>query len=332
MKTFHHVSLKPYNTFQVDATAEKLFIIDSEQDVWQIKADGILLGGGSNVLFLQPIYEQPIYINQLKGITLMDEDEQHAWVSVTSGEEWHSFVMKCLQNGWFGLENLALIPGTVGAAPIQNIGAYGVEVKDFIHSIQGILLDTHQPFTIYSEQAEWGYRDSIFKKSLKGKIFITHVVFKLYKKPHPNISYKDVRNALEKSGKNEPMPLDIANVVIEIRRSKLPAPKEIGNAGSFFKNPVISEKHFQELLTIYPAMPHYVQQGGTYKIPAAWLIEQCGWKGFRDGDAGVHHRQPLVLVNFGNASGKQILQLAQNIQQSVVQKFGIFLENEVNFV
>lgn len=332
MKTFHKVSLKPYNTFHLDAIAEKLYLIEHYEDAWQIRPDGIILGGGSNVLFLQDSYEQPIYINQLKGIALIEEDEHHVRVSVASGEEWHTFVMKCLQNGWFGLENLALIPGTVGAAPIQNIGAYGVEVKDFVYSIEGIFLDTHQPFTIISEQAEWGYRDSIFKKLLKGKIFITHVVFKLLKEPRPNVSYKDVQNALKEAGINTPTPFDIAQTVIKIRRSKLPDTKQVGNAGSFFKNPVISQMHFQELLSYYTEMPYYAQQDATYKIPAAWLIEQCGWKGYRDGDVGVHHIQPLVLVNYGNASGKQLFYLAQNIQQSVKQKFGISLENEVNLV
>ena len=245
---------------------------------------------------------------------------------------WDDFVIYCLENNYGGIENLALIPGNVGACPIQNIGAYGVEVKDTIEPVEVINMQTLQMFELHNNECDFGYRNSIFKHELKDKVIIISVNFKLSKKHQLHIEYGAIKEELTEHEIFKPTIRDVANAVSNIRRCKLPDPKDIGNSGSFFKNPSVSEKDFKKLISLFPKIPSYAQTDGTYKIPSGWLIEQCGWKGHREGDAGVHKDQALVLVNHGNATGSEILDLAGKIQKSIIEKFGINLEMEVNVI
>ena len=287
-----------------------------------------VLGGGSNVLLRAPV-KGLVIKNELKGIELVREDENYKWFSVRSGEVWHEWVMFAIAEGLGGIENLALIPGTVGAAPMQNIGAYGVEVKDVIESVTFWHWEEKKYYTYSNVQCEFGYRDSIFKRVLGGKVFITSVVFRLSKKPAFNTSYGAIEDELRSMGATEPSVASIAQAVINIRSSKLPDPKQIGNAGSFFKNPTIPVVQFQALKEHFPQLPSYPVSDTLVKVPAGWLIEQCGWKGYRKDDYGVHAKQALVLVNYGSATGSEIWALSQQIVDSVQQKFGIELEREV---
>jgi UDP-N-acetylmuramate dehydrogenase len=301
----------------------------------------LFLGGGSNVLFTRDFSGIVIRIAS-KGIVSRDDDENHVLVTAEAGENWDAFVQHCVDNHWAGLENLSLIPGTVGAAPIQNIGAYGVEVKDVIESVQVAEISSGKQKRYTNSDCMFGYRDSIFKKVLQGKVIILNVTFKLCKAgplapvsacPPLKLDYGDIRPELERQGVMEPTIRDVREAVCNIRRRKLPDPADIGNAGSFFKNPVITKELLLSLQTDFQGLPFYSQpSSGHVKIPAAWLIEQCGWKGYRSGDAGVHPDQPLVLVNYGEATGAQILELAGQIMGSVHQKFGISLEMEVNVI
>ncbi|MFN4146995.1 MAG: UDP-N-acetylmuramate dehydrogenase [Runella sp.] len=333
-----YVSLKPYNTFGIEATARYFVEIDNEQDIQTLyqlpdfqNLPLLILGGGSNLLFTQDFGGWVVKIN-IKGIEILKEDQQHVWVRVGAGENWHEFVMYCVERQWAGLENLSLIPGTVGAAPMQNIGAYGVEIKDTFDHLEAIEIATGQQHRFDNATCRFGYRDSIFKQEAKGKYIITNVCFKLNKVPVFNTSYGDIQRTLDQMGIKKLSIEAISEAVVRIRRSKLPDPAEIGNAGSFFKNPEIPRSQFEQLQMQYPDIPHYPVSASTVKVPAGWLIEQCGWKGKRTGNVGVHTRQALVLVNYGGGRGLEIKQLAEKIQASVQDKFGIHLHTEVNIV
>lgn len=327
------INIKSLNTFGISVYASNLIPICSLSDLnsWWTNHDQenfLILGGGSNILFTED-FQGTILKSEIKGKEIISEDEKNMWISYGSGEVWHDCVLHSLDSGLSGIENLSLIPGNIGAAPIQNIGAYGVELKDVFVELEAFDLKNGKIKTIKKEECEFGYRDSIFKKQAKGKYFITKVILKLNKHSEINSEYGAIRTLLNEKGISEPGPRDISDAVIEIRKSKLPDPAEIGNGGSFFKNPVVSAGLFKELKNKFPELPSYSVPNGI-KIPAGWLIDQDGWKGYKRGNVGVHKNQALVLVNYGNASGKDIWDLAQEIQQSVFQKFGIQLEPEVN--
>ena len=293
-----------------------------------LKNTPLVLGGGSNILFTQDV-EQDILHNTLKGIQLLEEKDESAFIKVFSGENWHQFVEWSLSKGFYGIENLSLIPGSCGAAPIQNIGAYGVELKDVVDSVEVVDFEEGKTQTFTKTECKFGYRDSIFKNELKSKVFITSINLKLSKNPTLIRSeYGSIKEELLKQGITNPTPIDISKTVIKIRQSKLPDPKNLGNAGSFFKNPVLSLEEFN--LIRHHDMPYYPQADGNVKVPAAWLIEKSGWKGYRRGDVGCHYNQALVLVNYGKASGSDILNLARDIQTDIMEKYGITLQPEVN--
>jgi len=329
-------SLKNYNTFGIDAKC-RFFVECSSVDelsnflINHQKQDLplMILGGGSNVLFTQD-FDGYILRPFIKGINVIEESENDILVKVGAGEDWDEFVEYCVEKGWGGVENLSLIPGNVGTCPIQNIGAYGVEVKDVIEEVESLEIENLTRNIYKKEDCNFGYRDSIFKRNLKGKQIITHVSFRLQKRPVFKLNYGSLTEELSKF--NELSLKNIRKAVIDIRDSKLPDPKEIGNSGSFFKNPVVKESIAKELKQEYENIPMYNQGNGTVKVPAGWLIEKAGWKGKRIGDAGVHENQALVLVNYGSASGKEIFNLAKKIQQSVKTKFDISIEMEVNVV
>lgn len=334
-----HISLLPLNTFGMDVKAKWFFRVMSPMALIEFLADNaflkekqkMILGGGSNVLFTQD-FDGVILHNQILGKELIKEDDEHVWVKVGAGENWHAWVMYCLQNNWGGIENLSLIPGSVGASPIQNIGAYGVELKDVFHSLKAIQMDTAKIQTFDRDSCQFGYRDSIFKRHAKGKFFICSVTFRLTKKHKLHTGYGAIRSELERMGVSDPGIQDISRAVIQIRQSKLPDPAEIGNGGSFFKNPVVEKALFESIQKQYPNMPHYPQPDGREKLAAGWLIEQAGWKGKRFGNYGVHKRQALVLVNYGGANGAHIVSMSKEIQADVKHQFGVTLEPEINLV
>ena len=337
MQSKNHFSLKSFNTFGIDVYAKEFSIIQSHQDLLDLiaqrdlnKEKFLMLGGGSNILFTKD-FEGLLLKNEISGIEVINENAQQVWIKVGAGVVWHEFVLKCIERGWGGLENLSLIPGTVGASPIQNIGAYGVEVKDLIVEVEGVDLVQKNTRTINSQECEFAYRSSIFKTSLKNTFLITAVVFRLDKQPKLHVEYGAIKDQLSKMKIDHPTIKDVSNAVISIRQSKLPDPNIIGNAGSFFKNPVVSAKKLNELKAIFPGIVSF-PFGNEFKLAAGWLIEQAGWKGHREGNVGCHEKQALVLVNHGNASGAEVLQLSQKIQQSVFTKFGVRLEMEVNVV
>ncbi|NAY92501.1 UDP-N-acetylmuramate dehydrogenase [Muricauda sp. JGD-17] len=337
MNIQENISLKPYNTFGIDVNA-KFFVeitgLVQLQKVLELKAypKKFVISGGSNLLLTKDIDALVMHIN-LKGKTIVEEDEYSVEVKAMAGENWHELVMWCLENGYGGLENLSLIPGNTGTAPIQNIGAYGVELKDVFVSCAAMEIASRELVSFDLEACKFGYRDSIFKKEAKNKYIITSVNLKLTKKNHIlNTGYGAIEEELKKQGIVYPKIRDISNAVIAIRQSKLPDPKDLGNSGSFFKNPVIARKRLDKILKRHPDMPHYEVGKDYFKVPAGWLIEQCGFKGKRVGDAGVHEKQALVLVNYGNATGKEVLDLAHKIQQEVIEKFGITIEPEVNVI
>ncbi|MCX6279392.1 MAG: UDP-N-acetylmuramate dehydrogenase [Bacteroidetes bacterium] len=341
------VSLKALHTFGMEVEARYFVEAKTQSEVLtllnyrqMIHMPILFLGGGSNVLFTRDFSGIVIKISA-KGISAVETDDGHVLVSVEAGENWDEFVQYCVNRGWSGLENLSLIPGTVGAAPIQNIGAYGVEVKEIIESVLVVDINTAKQRRLTNAECSFGYRDSVFKNTLKGKVIILNVTFKLLNPNLPTyqltnlppyqLHYPDLQHELASMSIAAPAIADIREAVCRIRRRKLPDTFVAGNAGSFFKNPVIMKEQLDSLKATFPDLPHFPNQGkGTIKIPAAWLIDQCGWKGYRNGDAGVHPNQPLVLVNYGNATGRQILDLANQIMESVKQKFGILLEMEVN--
>lgn len=337
MNIQENVSLKKFNTFGINAKANKYADIQSLESLKRVlKTDPtnsiFVLGGGSNMLLTKDIDALVLHIN-IKGINILEENKAYAIVEAKAGENWHDFVLWCLNQNLGGLENLSLIPGNVGTAPIQNIGAYGVELKDVFHSCEAINCYTQEIETFTKEECNFGYRESIFKQELKGKYIITSVSLKLSKNTHKlNIDYGAIKSELSNLKITEPNIKDISKAVINIRESKLPNPKEIGNGGSFFKNPVISEEAFKLLQNDFPDAPYYVISDSEIKVPAGWLIETAGFKGKRFGDYGIHNKQALVLVNYGNALGEDIYKLAQLIQQTVLRLFNIKIETEVNII
>lgn len=334
MQILQDISLKPFNTFGMDVHADYYTEITDVAQLREIAentalpAKRFVLGGGSNVLLTHTLHGILLH-NKIKGIEKEKEDEDHVWVKVGAGEVWHDFVMYAIANHWAGVENLALIPGTVGAAPIQNIGAYGVEAKEVIDHVTAWHWEMQQEVPYQNAECAFGYRDSIFKHQLKDKVFITSVTFRLNKKPNFNTSYGAIEQELQKMDIQEISIAAIADAVIAIRSSKLPNPREIGNAGSFFKNPTIPIEQYDALKESFPAIPSYPVSETMVKVPAGWLIEQCGWKGFRAGDVGVHEKQALVLVNYGTATGGAVWDLSDNIVKTVHDKYGIELEREV---
>ncbi|MBS1776984.1 MAG: UDP-N-acetylmuramate dehydrogenase [Bacteroidetes bacterium] len=327
--------LKAYNTFGIETTAEYFTELKHLDTLHEIAADEtlpkrkVVLGGGSNILLTKPVTGLVIH-NSLKGIFIKEENEQHVWVEVMAGEVWHEFVQYALTNHLSGIENLALIPGRVGAAPMQNIGAYGVEVKDTIDQVTAWHWAEKRFIVLRNEDCDFGYRESIFKHLLKDKVLITAVTFRLNKRPTLHLEYGAIQAQLETMGVSSPSIKSVAEAVMAIRRSKLPDPAMIGNAGSFFKNPTISKQQFDLLKAQFHDMPSYPVAHDQVKVPAGWLIEQLGWKGIRRHDAGVHVKQALVLVNYGKASGSEIQSLALEIIKSVQSKFDILLSMEVN--
>ncbi len=333
MQIQYNFPLQQLNTFGLAAFAERFCVVNDTNELSQILElkNGPLhiLGGGSNILLTGDVPSLLIQ-NKIEGIAILEETAEQATIAAGGGVVWHELVLWSLAHQLGGLENLSLIPGSVGASPIQNIGAYGVELKDIFHSLEAVELSSGETKTFYAEDCRFGYRDSIFKNELKGQYFITRVCLKLSKQPQLKLDYGDIRRTLEDMQIHSPTIHDVSRAVIHIRQSKLPDPAEIGNAGSFFKNPEIDAENWQWLKEKFPHIVGYALSSGGYKVPAGWLIEQAGWKGKRIGDAGCHARQALVLVNYGQAKGADILALAQSIQQSVKELFGIALTPEVN--
>ena len=333
MNIQENISLKPYNTFGIDVNAKRFVTVNSLPELKNIIAvekNIFLLSGGSNMLLTNNISKLVVHID-FKGISVKETEKEQVLVTAQAGENWHEFVLWCISKNYGGLENLSFIPGNVGTSPIQNIGAYGVEIKDTFQQLEALEIETGITKIFHKEDCNFGYRNSVFKNDLKGKYIITSVTFKLSTQNHLlNTNYGAIKEYL--SNNNKPTIEDVSNAIISIRKSKLPDPEEIGNSGSFFKNPVIDLKSFKILQKKYPNAPHYIVSEDEIKVPAGWLIEQCGFKGKRFGEAGVHAKQALVLVNYGNASGKEIYELAQKIQKTVKDNFNISLEIEVNII
>jgi UDP-N-acetylmuramate dehydrogenase len=328
------LSLKEFNTFGIDVSAKKIVYLNELKQLDKISnlKDSFIIGGGSNILLTKDV-EKTVVINQTKGICTVNEDENFIELAVASGEDWHEFVMYCIQKGYGGIENMSLIPGSVGAAPIQNIGAYGREIKDVLTYVNAVDLDTREMKKFTNEDCEFGYRESIFKKSAKGNYFIVDVGIRLTKKNHQiNTSYGDIEKWLNTNQIESPKIKDLSNAVIAIRRSKLPDPNDLGNSGSFFKNPIISSTHFEDLSKKFPSIKSYPVRDHEVKVPAGWLIESLGWKGKRVGNTGSHQNQALVLVNYGNATGSEVKKLAEDIIKSVWDTYQILLETEVNII
>lgn len=336
MRITTNASLLAFNTFGIDAKTNYFIEYDSATDLQEVlqseivKSNRILhIGSGSNLLFLHD-FDGVIIHSAIHSIEIVKQDDEFVYVEVGSCVVWDDFVAYCVQNGWGGVENLSLIPGETGAATVQNIGAYGVEIQQVIELVKAVEIETAEFRTFTKEECLYGYRDSIFKNELKGKYIISSVVFRMYKSPIFNLSYQHLEHEILKHG--EVNLKNIRKTIIEIRESKLPDPKITGNAGSFFMNPVIPKQYFLELKEKYPHIPHYYASEMEEKVPAGWLIEQCGWKGKRIGNAGVHEKQALVLVNLGGATGAEIVYLAEQIQKSVSDTFGIELKPEVNYI
>jgi UDP-N-acetylmuramate dehydrogenase len=376
MEVLHNLPLKPFNTFGIDVNAREFVTVRSIDEILEFlsirslsKESFFILGGGSNVLFTRD-YDGTVLKMGLTGIEVVSQDKEHLLVKVMAGKNWDEFVIWCVNHGWGGMENLSGIPGLAGASPIQNIGAYGAEMKDHFVALEALEISTGVIREFDADSCEFGYRDSIFKKQFRGQFIILSVTFRLDKKPKINLSYKALREKLEPWLADGITIAQVRKAVLDIRGRKLPDPAVLGNAGSFFKNPVISQATLERLKEKFPGIvyfEHYEQvssvrpngtalspggdieqsvngggpvkpglpgrhRNGTYKLAAGWLIDQCGWKGFREGEAGVHKDQALVLVNYGNATGREILDLARRIQLSVLENFGIELETEVNVV
>lgn len=339
-----NVSLRPYNTFGLDVRARYFARFASADALRQLlklpqvqTAEKLILGGGSNLLFTQD-FAGVVLRNEIRGLEIISEDgdTQTALVRAGAGESWHGMVEYALDQGLSGIENLSLIPGTVGAAPLQNIGAYGAELRDTFDHLEAVEIGTGEGRVFTAGECGFGYRESVFKNVLKGQFVVTAVVLRLHRQARPNVRYGAIANTLAELGiEGEPTPQEVSRAVVHIRRSKLPDPAEIGNAGSFFKNPEISQARFDHLKSQYPNLPGYPVPGGV-KVPAGWLIEQAGWKGLRRGPGagthGVHARQALVLVNHGGATGSEVRQLAEEIISSVRQQFAIELHPEVNIL
>ncbi len=330
-----NIALRSLNTFGISATAKQFSEVTSVEMLKEIVSkhkDLFILSGGSNILLTKDVDKPVLHLNT-KGIEIVKKNQESVWVTAQAGENWHEFVCWCLENDFGGLENLSLIPGNVGTSPMQNIGAYGVEIKDSFESLEALEISSGEIRTFYPNDCAFGYRESVFKNTLKGQFIILNVTFKLTVKDHLiHADYGAIKEQLKLAKVADPDIHDISKAVIAIRRSKLPDPKEIGNSGSFFKNPVVSTAHFLKLQSRFPEMPYYKLSEEEVKVPAGWLVEKCGFKGKRFGDAGVHKKQALVLVNYKNASGNDILSLAKTIQEAVFKDFGINLEMEVNII
>jgi len=339
MQIGQNVNLVSFNTFHIQAVAN---YFSSFKDVVELESllgfadekkirKELILGGGSNILFTKN-FDGIVLRNEIKGIQIVKENDNHVYVKAGAGENWHQFVMYCVENNYAGIENLSLIPGNVGASPMQNIGAYGVEIKDVFYELEAFHKQEKVIEKFSLEDCAFGYRESVFKNKYKDQFIITSVTYRLNKKPSFNTSYGAITQELEKMGEKELSIQAISQAVINIRTSKLPDPKEVGNAGSFFKNPIISNKQYLQLKETFPHIVAFPASGDHTKLAAGWLIEQCGWKGYRKGDAGCYPKQALVLVNYGAALGKEIFDLSEEILESVENKFGIQLEREVNIV
>lgn len=337
MKIQEHISLQPYNTFGIDVNARYFINIKKEDELITLcKGDllkgksRLILGGGSNLLFTKN-FDGMVIKNSIQGFSTKSIGKE-VFLTAGAGMVWHELVLQSQEQGYFGLENLSLIPGTVGAAPVQNIGAYGVELKDLFHSLRAVKITTGEVKEFSKEECLFDYRYSVFKGPLKGKYIISNVTLKLHTNAEVNTSYGAISSTLEEWGITSPTPKDVSDAVIHIRQIKLPDPAKIGNAGSFFKNPIIPKQQYDQLKLTYENIPGYPQPDNLVKVPAAWLIDQNGWKGKTMGTIGVNPKQPLVLVNYGGGKGSELKKLAYSILESVKDKFGIELEPEVNII
>jgi UDP-N-acetylmuramate dehydrogenase len=337
MEIQSNFSLKKYNTFGIEAKAKQFVAVHSVAELKTIIEENknekkFVLGGGSNMLLTKDIDALVIHID-LKGKEIIKEDDDFVWVKSQAGEPWHDFVLWTIDYNFGGLENMSLIPGNVGTTPVQNIGAYGTEIKDTFVSCEAINIESQEITTFTNTECNFGYRESIFKNEIKDQYIITSVIYKLTKRNHKiNTSYGDITSELAKNNVVSPTLKDVSNAVIAIRQSKLPDPKELGNSGSFFKNPILLKSDFEKIHQKFPEMKYYEVSETEVKVPAGWLIEQAGFKGKRFGDAGVHKNQALVLVNYGNATGQEILAVSRNVQKTVFETFGIHIEAEVNVI
>lgn len=332
------VELQPYNTLSVSSKANYFAAVTGREQLQQIlihptakRMSKLVLGGGSNMLFVNDFDGLVLHV-EIKGREVIKETGDAVWLKIGAGENWHETVRYCVEKGWGGIENLSLIPGTVGAAPIQNIGAYGAELEEVFQWLEAVELESGKTCRFENEECQFGYRDSIFKNALKGKMLVTEVCLKLSKHPELNTSYGAIREELQKRDIEAPTIRDISDIVIAIRQSKLPDPKELGNAGSFFKNPIVDKQIYEQIREQYPNAPGYPMEDGKVKVPAGWLIEATGWKGKEVGNTGTYKQQALVIVNHGGATGREIMGLARKIQQSVAEEFGIELIPEVNII
>jgi UDP-N-acetylmuramate dehydrogenase len=336
MLIYHNHPLKEHNTFHIPASAGKYIILQNESECRDLPLllggeNPLILGGGSNYLFVAR--HIPLVLSYTaSGMHVVEQDENTISIEVEAGYNWHDLVEYCTLNGYFGIENLALIPGLCGAAPVQNIGAYGTEICRVIEYVKGYDIRTGKQLVLHNHECQFEYRNSIFKQELSSNFLITSIIIRLYKKGDIIADYPDIQQYLDQYDIKEPVHADIFRAIIAIRRQKLPDPAQIGNAGSFFKNPIITQDQLNSVQAVFPQIPFYAQSEQRYKIPAAYLIDKCGWKGYRNADAGVHPKQALVLVNYADAMGNQIYELAQEIQQSVLQRTGIMLETEVNII
>lgn len=331
-------SLQEYNTFGIDVKAKLFATFNSVTELIDLLSHEnlrsekhLILGGGSNLLFTSN-FDGVVLKNEINGIELVKEDEEYYYVEAGAGENWHEFVLYCIEKGWAGLENLSLIPGCVGASPMQNIGAYGVEIKDRFEELQALNISTKEVETFRSKDCQFGYRESIFKGTLKNQYIITSVTFRLFKSPQLNTSYGAIEDMLKEMNVTAPTIKDVSDAVISIRSSKLPDPAEIGNSGSFFKNPVITNEQFELLKSEYPEIVSYPAGPDHRKVAAGWLLDHAGWKGYKEQNYGVHKNQALVLVNYGGAEGSKIYELSARIVESIKSKYGIQLEREVNIL
>lgn len=330
-----NINLKPYNTFGIDVNAAFFGRFSSVEELKTILTENsgkelLILGGGSNVLFVNNQFDGLVLLNEIKGFDVVEESNDSVVVRSGAGEVWHEFVMRCIDKGFGGIENLSLIPGSVGASPMQNIGAYGVEIKDVFEKLEAFHIATGDIHTFTKEKCEFGYRESVFKRKYKNQYIITDVYYRLSKVPKLNTSYGIIENELVRMGIKHPTIRDVGNAVISIRSSKLPDPKELGNAGSFFKNPVVDRAVYESIASRYENVPNYPVEDGKVKLAAGWLIEKMGYKGKTIGHYGVHNLQALVLVNYGGASGKEIYNLSSEIIENARDEFGVELEREVN--
>lgn len=337
MEILHQFSLLNHNTFGIEAKAEQFVAVHSIAELKNVLEQykgkkKFILGGGSNMLLTKDIEGLVIHID-LKGRKIIKEEQQQVWVEGQAGENWHQFVLWAIDQNFGGLENMSLIPGNVGTTPVQNIGAYGAEIKDSFVSCEAMHIETQQMRTFSREECQFGYRESIFKNQLKGQYIITAVTFKLSKEQHQiNTSYGDILAELVKNNISSPGLKDVSNAVIAIRKSKLPDPAELGNSGSFFKNPILLKSDFEKIHQKFPEMKFFDISATEVKVPAGWLIEKAGLKGERFGNAGIHKNQALVLVNYGGATGQEILAVSKTVQAKVFERFGIQIEAEVNII